>query len=64
MEDSASHKRALENFVTGNRDLAALEALVSRFIIFDALGVVNAELRHSSFLAFLLNPKENHGLTT
>jgi hypothetical protein len=61
-EDSASNKRALENFVTGNRDLAELEALASRFNIFEALGVVNAELRHSSFLAFLLNPRESHSL--
>jgi len=62
MENSASNKRALENFVTGDRDLAELEALVSRFNVFEALGVVNAELRHSSFLAFLLNPRESHGL--
>jgi hypothetical protein len=62
MNDVASNKRALENFVTGNRDLAELEALASRFNIFEALGVVNAELRHSSFLAFLLNPRESHGL--
>src|SRR5579871_45763 len=62
MDDSASNRRALEGFVTGNRDLAELEALVSRFNIFEALGVVNAELRHSSFLAFLLNPRESHGL--
>jgi len=62
MEDSASHKRALENFVTGNLDLAALEALVARFNIFEALGIVTAELHHSSFLAFLLNPRESHGL--
>src|ERR1700733_11376670 len=61
-EESASHRRALENFVTGNHDLAELEALVSRFNIFEALGVVNAELRHSSFLAFLLDPNESHGL--
>ena len=62
MDDFASNRRALESFVTGNRDLAELEALVSRFNIFEALGVVNAELRHSSFLAFLLNPTESHGL--
>lgn len=62
MADSASNRRALESFVTGNRDLAELEALASRFNIFEALGVVNAELRHSSFLAFLLNPRESHGL--
>ena len=62
MEDAASNKRALENFVTGNRDLVELEALASRFNIFEALGVVNAELRHSSFLTFLLNPRESHGL--
>lgn len=60
--DRASSRRALENFVTGNRDLAELEALASRFNIFEALGVVNAELRHSSFLAYLLNPSESHGL--
>jgi PD-(D/E)XK nuclease superfamily len=64
MEDAASQIRALEHFVTGNRDLAELEALVSRFNIFEALGVVNSELRHSNFLAFLLNPKESHGLGT
>ena len=40
MEDSASNRRALESFVTGNRDLAELEALVSRFNIFEALGAL------------------------
>jgi hypothetical protein len=53
--------RALQEF-EGDPDLAALETLVGRFNIFEALGVARAELSHSRFLGFLLNPKENHGL--
>ena len=39
-----------------------LEALLDQFNIFEAIGVVRQELRHSDFLAFLLDPQENHGL--
>jgi hypothetical protein len=52
----------LENFVVGNRDLERLERLLNEFSIFEALGAVRQELRHSDFLAFLLNPYQNHGL--
>lgn len=54
--------RVLERFVVENDDLAELEALIGRFNIFDALGVVRQEIRHSNFLAWLLDPSESHGL--
>ncbi len=52
----------LEDFVADNGDLLKLEAEIGRFNIFDALGVVNRELSHSNFLAWLLDPGESHGL--
>ena len=51
-----------ENLLIGNPDLLKLQDFVSRFNIFEALGVVRQELRHSSFLSFILNPSERHGL--
>ncbi len=43
--------KALEGFLVGNRDLERLEALLDRFNILEALGVVRQELRHSRLLA-------------
>ena len=37
--------RALEDFLVGNQDLERLEALLDRFNILEALGVVRQELR-------------------
>ena len=48
--------KALEDFVVGNEDLERLEALLDRFNVFEAIGVIRQELRHSNFLAFLLDP--------
>jgi len=53
----------LEDFVVGNRDLEHLERLLNEFNIFEALGAVRQEMRHSDFLAFLLDPYQNHGLS-
>ncbi len=53
--------KALERFVVENDDLLALEERIGRFNIFDALGVARAEIRHSNFLAWLLDPAESHG---
>ena len=39
-----------------------MENLLKRFNLFEAVGVVRHELRHSDFLAFLLDPAHNHGL--
>jgi hypothetical protein len=36
--------------------------LGSRFNLFEAVNIVRQEIRHSNFLAFLLNPAEAHGL--
>lgn len=55
--------RALEAF-SADADLLRLETLLSRFNLFEAVGAVRHELRHSDFLAFLLDPSRNHGLGT
>ena len=54
--------KALEALVVDNPDLERLEALLDQFNIFEAIGAVWQELRHSDFLAFLLDPQQNHGL--
>ncbi len=55
-------RQALTAFVVDNRDLERLESLLSQFNIFEAIGVARQELRHSDFLAFLLDPHQPHGL--
>jgi hypothetical protein len=55
-------RKSLETFVVDNADLERLESLVNQFNIFEAVGVVRQELRHSDFLAYLLTPQQNHGL--
>ncbi len=52
---------ALEHFVVQNDDLLELEQRIGRFNIFDALGIARVEIRHSNFLAWLLDPAESHG---
>ena len=52
---------ALEHFVVANEDLLDLESQIGRFNIFDALDVARAEIRHSNFLRFILDPAESHG---
>lgn len=61
MQDDTDIK-VLEDFVVGNSELEELEVLLEKFNIFEAIGVVRQELRHSNFLAFLLDPNQNHGL--
>jgi hypothetical protein len=53
--------KALERFVVDNDDLLELESRIAKFNIFDALGIARAEIRHSNFLAFILDPAESHG---
>lgn len=43
-------------------DLEQLERSIDKFNIFTALKLDNAEIRHSNFLAWLMNPRENHNL--
>ena len=58
----SSPREALEAFAEQNPDLARLESLLSKFNLFEAIGVVRQELRHSNLLAFLLDPSQSHGL--
>lgn len=52
-----------ENLVLDS-DLDRLEALTSSFNIFEAIGAVRSELKHSDFLSFLLNSSESHGFSS
>ncbi|MDQ0839185.1 PDDEXK-like family protein [Sphingomonas faeni] len=39
-----------------------IQKRMSRFNLFEAMGAVHGELRHSNFLAYLLSPSRPHGL--
>jgi hypothetical protein len=54
--------RALEDFWVGNEELDSLEAFLDRFNIFEVIGMAHQELRHSRLLAYLLDPRKDHGL--
>ncbi|HJX00263.1 MAG TPA: PD-(D/E)XK nuclease family protein [Terriglobales bacterium] len=55
-------QQLLEEFVIGNSELQRLEGLLRKFNLFDALRLVRHEERHSDFLAYMLDPQQNHGL--
>lgn len=55
-------KLTLEQFLLENSDLENLESLLAEFNVFEIADMVRAEVRHSNVLAWLLNPKANHGL--
>lgn len=52
----------LERFVLDNPDLERLEAILDEFNPFVAMRWTRQETRHSSFLRWLLDPSETHGL--
>ena len=66
MSDGDSDKEALlealEKFVLDSESITSLEARFGGFNVFEAIGHVHAEERHSDFLAFLMDPRGNHGL--
>jgi PD-(D/E)XK nuclease superfamily protein len=43
-------------------DFGRIREKLAKFNFFEAIGVQRREVRHSDFLAFLLNPRGNHGL--
>ena len=57
-----SDKDLLEEFIINNENLERLEDIVNDFNIFTSLNLINNEIRHSSFLSWIMNPKENHNL--
>src|SRR6201982_4168862 len=52
---------ALSNLID-DRDFIEINKSRARFNLFEAMGGVRAELRHSNFLSFLLSPARSHGL--
>ena len=57
-----SDKMLLEEFFLKNKEFEILESKLNEFNIFKVLGVIETEIRHSNFLAWLLDPNENHGV--
>lgn len=57
-----SDKDLLEEFIINNKNLERLENIVNDFNIFTSLDLINNEIRHSNFLSWIMNPKENHNL--
>jgi len=55
--------KELEEFILNNKELEKLESIVDKFNIFSSLGIINQEIRHSNFLAWLLDPNETHNLS-
>ena len=53
---------SLERFLLDNPKLDRLEGILSQFNIFETLKIVQAEVRHSNVLAWLLDPTANHGI--
>lgn len=43
-------------------DFHELDRRLGRFNLFEAVGGVRAELRHSNFLGFVFSPNRSHGL--
>lgn len=62
MEDFFERQKAIEELLMDMEIFEQIETKLSSFNAFETLGIVNAEIRHSNVLAWLLNPKENHGL--
>ena len=60
--DDRTDQQVLEDFVLKNPELVELEGLLSEFNIFEAMRAERTEIRHSDYLAFLLDPGRPHGL--
>ena len=59
---TAADLEALQQLQADASGLGRIEELLDQFNIFEATGFIRQELRHSDFLAFLLDPRGNHGL--
>jgi len=60
--ETISDREALERFVYQNEELEQVESIIDDFNLFRALDLTRYELRHSTFLRWLLDPAETHGL--
>jgi|SRR5690625_2191709 len=61
-QETTNNELALKRFLMDIEILDKLENQVSTFNAFEVLNIVHTEIRHSNVLAWLLSPKENHGL--
>jgi hypothetical protein len=61
-EREEERRNSLEKFVLDYKSISSLETRLRGFNIFEAIGHVHSELRHSAFVAFLLDPQGTHGL--
>ena len=55
-------RELLERFIVENPSLERLGDLLAEFNLFQVLGIETNEIRHSAFLAWLLDPGTSHGL--
>lgn len=55
--------KELEDLIFNNKELEKLESIIDKFNIFSSLGIINQEIRHSNFLAWLLDPNETHNVS-
>jgi PD-(D/E)XK nuclease superfamily protein len=62
MNDSDDIRGVLEQLVLDNPELERLEAIIDTFNPFVAMRWTRQEVKHSTFLAWLLNPRETHRL--
>jgi len=60
--NNQSEIELLKNFINENKELEKLERITDKFNIFRSLDIVSNELKHSNFLAWLMDPNETHGL--
>lgn len=58
----AEDKKAIQQFLMNINILDEITSRFKQFNVFETLGAVDNELRHSNVIAWFLNPNENHGL--
>jgi hypothetical protein len=54
-------EESLERLFVGNPDFVALEQGFSVFCPFEAVGMVNQEIKHAHFLSYITDPRRPHG---
>ncbi len=61
-DQSEDVESAIEELLLDDDGISRIEDRLGGFNIFEAIGHTRAEMRHSDFLAFLLDPNRDHGL--
>jgi hypothetical protein len=59
---TAAELEALRALQADASDLERIEELLDRYNVFEAIGFVDNEVKHSNFLAFLFDPDRNDAL--